>query len=220
MFTNSIIDGYADVYQSMGENSNIKVVASGPYGQTSAQTGEGGHYKITGLGNGTYRLDFKKEGYGTIRKYGIQLYGNDTMYAGQVNLFKRYDSYKLPVFRGVTIETRGNVYIVVEPDKLGFEVVTPIVFFMDPEKSVDYKNYTFSCGNYYIWRPDQSYDYFNLYIDSNRLPFKSGTEVFIIGYVCNPNEIDNGYFDKYLGLDELSTLIPEKHSQVMSFRMP
>jgi len=137
-----------------------------------------------------------------------------------VNLFKRYDSYKLPVFRGVTIETRGNVYIVVEPDKLGFEVVTPIVFFMDPKKSVDYKNYTFSCGNYYIWRPDQSYDYFNLYIDSNRLPFKSGTEVFIIGYVCNPNEIDNGYFDKYLGLDELSTLIPEKHSQVMSFRMP
>ena len=175
---------------------------------------------ITGLGNGTYRLDFTKEGYGTIRKYGIQLYGNDTANAGSINLFKKYDSYKLPDFSGVTTETRGNVYIVVQPIKLGFETVTPVVFFMDTKKSVDYKNYTFSTGNYYIWRADQSYDYFNFYILSGSLPFKSGTEVFIIVYVANPNELSNGYFDKYLGIDQLSTLVPEKHSQVMSFKMP
>jgi hypothetical protein len=220
LYTNSVITGYSNVYESIGEDMDITVVAYGPYGQSAIHTGEGGNYAITGLGNGTYMLDFIKEGYGTIRKYGIQLFGNDTVYAGQVLLFKKYDSYKLPVFRGVTIETRGNLYIVVEPDKLGFEAVTPLVFFMDVEKSVDYKNYTYSTGNFIKWRPDQISDYFNLYIAADYLPFKSGTEVFIIGYVCNPNEINNGYFDKYLGIEELSTLIPEKHSQVMSFIMP
>jgi hypothetical protein len=52
------------------------------------------------------------------------------------------------------------------------------------------------------------------------LTFKSGTEVFLIAYVGNPEEILNGYFDSFLGVEQFSTLIPEKHSQVMSFIMP
>ncbi len=220
LYTNSVITGYSDIYDAMNQNAKIRVVASGPYGQTFAETGESGQYTISGLGNGTYRLDYMKEGYGTIKQYGIQLFGNDTISAGRVILFKRYDSYKLPVFRGTTIETRGNLYVVIEPVQLKFEEVTPIVFFMDVKKNVDYKNYAFSSASYYKWRPDQSSENFNLYFDTGSLPFKSGTEVFVIGYVGNPNECNNGYFDKYLGIEQYSTLVPEKHSQVMSFIMP
>lgn len=220
LFTNSVIKGYSETWDFMNETSNITVIASGPYGQKVAETGEIGQFIISGLGNGTYRLDYMKEGYGTIKQYGIQLFGNDTVSAGRVVLFKKYDNYKLPVFRSITIETLDNLYVVIKTDQTKLEVISPIIFFMDVKSTVDYKNYTFSSVNYTVLKDFQGSEYYNIYIDHAGLPFKSGVEVFIIAYVGNPNEISNGYFDKYLGIEQLSTLAPDKHSQVMNFIMP
>ena len=228
MFTNSVISGYCDVYESMGENANIKVVASGPYGKTFTQTGEGGHYVITGLGNGTYRLDFTKEGYGTIKMYNIQLFGNDTVNVSQVSLFKRYDKFVMPSLSNISVETNQrfgpNPVVIIETDMSSstgaLPSPLPVVLFTDSIKNVSYINYT--CVHPFIYPAfdDSGSGKIVFTFDPGYLPFKSGSEVFFIGYVCNPNEINNGYFDKYLGFDELSTLIPEKHSQVMSFIMP
>jgi hypothetical protein len=223
LFTNSAITGYVYNWESIDENPGIKVVASGPYGQKTTETLDGGYYIIPGLGNGTYRLDFIKEGYGTIRKYGIQLFGNDTVYAGIVELFKKYDKYILPAFSGITIGRSGSpdqLFVIIESVKLGFYEVTPIVFFMDVKKNVDYKNYTLATRNYDLSGSYQESGKLNFYFPLYQLPFKTGTEVFVIAYVANPDELYSGYFDQYLGIEQFSTLIPEKHSQVMSFIMP
>jgi hypothetical protein len=221
LFSNSVIKGSALAYNS---NEIITVVANGPYGKTTINTENSGGYMFTGLGNGTYRLDFTNEGYGTIRIYGIQLYGNDTVTIGQVRLFKKYDNYLLPVFRKVSINTDilglGAPVIVVETNLTDFTPNMPIVFFMDVNKNVDYKNYSYCPPYYEAGKFSLNRDNIDLLFRPDNLPYRSGTEVYIIAYVANPDEVNFGYFNTYLGISQFSTLVPEKHSQVMSFIMP
>jgi hypothetical protein len=226
LFTNSVIAGYSETWDLLTYGGKITVIASGPYGKKGVETDETGQFFISGLGNGTYKLQYTKDGYGTINQYDIQLFGNDTASAGRVTLFKKYDTFQLPVFSGITKEIHpGNynenvLFVVIVSDMKTLDPVIPVVFFMDTQKKVDYKNYAFASSNYSVGRSSQSSEYFNFYINPGVLPFNTGDEVFVIAYIANPNEVSNGYFDKYLGIEQLSTLIPDKHSQVMSFIMP
>ena len=92
--------------------------------------------------------------------------------------------------------------------------------YLDSLSTVTWQN--FSKVYPYVWAgiPPSGGEELIFYMRIADLQFKSGTEVFFIAYVANPNEIYNGYFDKYLGIEQLSTLLPEKHSRVMSFIMP
>jgi hypothetical protein len=228
MFTNSSISGYADIHQSNGENANIQVIASGPYGMTIAKTGDGGHYMISGLGNGTYRLDFSKEGYGTIKMFNVQLFGNDTVYESQVILFKKYDKFQLPLFTKVSLTSNQrfgpNPTVIIETSMSIYEGVLPsplpVVLFIDTVKSVSYKSYASAYSILFPAFADSGEGKIDFIFNPAYLPYKKGTEVYFIAYVANPDEIQSGYFDKYLGIEQLSTLIPEKHSQVFSFIMP
>jgi hypothetical protein len=226
MFTNSAISGNSDIRGSYGENPNIKVTATGPYGQKDAQTGEFGEYLITGLGNGTYSLSFKKEGYGDVKMYNVQLFGNDTARISQVLLFKIYN-FTMPVLSNVHVETNpryGGLAVVIEtslPPTNPLPGPLPVVLYIDSLKSVSYKSYAFIYTYLNAANSDRGGGMIDFVFNPGGIfPFKKGTIVYFQAYVANPEEYRNGYFDNYLGVQQLSTLIPDRHSEVMSFIMP
>ena len=96
--TNSVIKGRVyGVYPETDEG--FLVTAYGPYGNSSAYTDVNGYFQIKGIGNGTYYVEYSKEGYGTIRQYNIQVFGNDTVTAYVVQMYKLPSSLKLPYLR-------------------------------------------------------------------------------------------------------------------------
>jgi hypothetical protein len=229
MFTNCVISGYADVRQSFGENANVRIVAKSPYGQTETQTGEGGHYLFTGLGDGTYSLIFKKEDYGDVRMYNIQLFGNDTARIRQVSLFKMYN-IPMPLLSNVRVESNpryggsDHPAVVIEttmPPSNPLPGPLPVILYMDSLKSVSYKSYAFVYPYLRAANSDRGGGKIDFVFNPGGiLPFKKGAMVYFQAYVANPEEYNSGYFDSYLGVQQLSTLMPDRHSEVMSFIMP
>lgn len=218
---NSTIAGYAGLDRFIKDDS-IMVVATGPYGKNVAVTDKNGLYKFTGLGNGTYSLAIMKEGYGTIKQYGIQLFGYDSVKVASVRLFKLYTDYKIPVIYKISTGPlpRSNIYnclILSTHQKLGY---FPLLFFLSSDKNVNFKTYKYCIGQYFVTGPFESVKDDIIYMELNKLPFKSGEEVFLIGYVCNLDEFQSGYFDRFLGTETLSTFESDKHTPVMSFIMP
>jgi hypothetical protein len=222
--SNSVIRGYTDLWGSWGENASIKVVAYGPYGETNVLSGDGGYYTFRGLKSGTYSLDFIKEGYGTIKMYNIKLFGNDTVTLEQVLLFKKYDNFGIPVISNVSIGNNrfSNTTVVMETSMVSYTGILPnplpVILFTDSLKNVSYKNNAYQ--NPTVYAAFDGAEKIILIFEAGYLPFKRGTKVYFILYVANPDELNNGYFDKYLGVEQLTTFMPEKHSPVMSFTMP
>jgi hypothetical protein len=229
LFTNCAISGYASLRESFGENTNIRVVANSPYGQSVTQSGEGGLYMFTGLGNGTYSLNFQKEGYGDVKMYNIQLFGNDTARVGQVSLFKKYN-FPMPILSNVRVETNpryggpDHPAVVIEttlPPTNPLPGPLPVVLYIDTMKSVSYKSYVLVYPYLSAANSDRGGGTIDFIFNPGSVfPFKKGTIVYFQAYVANPEEYRSGYFDSYLGVQQLSTLIPERHSEVMSFIMP
>jgi hypothetical protein len=233
MFTNCAISGYSGIRESYSDNENantsVEVTANGPYGNSLVHTAEGGHYFISGLGNGTYSLTFKKVGYGDVRMYGIQLFGDDTAFVDQVSLFKIYDFPK-PVLSNVRVEINqrygGPNYpaVVMETTlsaSAALPVPLPVVLYLDTLKNVSYKNFAVVFPYLQVAYSDRGAGKIDFYFSPTMyLHFKKGTLVYFQAYVANPEEYRSGYFDNYLGVQQLSTLKTDRHSEVMSFVMP
>jgi hypothetical protein len=218
---NGIIAGYAGLYPNSIDDS-IEVTARGPYGKASTMTDINGLFKFKGLGNGTYSLIYSKPGYGSIRQYGLQMFGNDSIRVEYVRLFKTYDDYKIPEFERVYIgamprSSATNCLILTTKQKLGY---FPLLFFMSTGKEVNYRNFKYTEGHYWVRGPFETPNYDIIYIELNYLPFNHGDKVYLIGYVCNLDEFDSGFFDRYTGYPALSTLMPDNHTPVMEFILP
>lgn len=224
--TNSVITG--TVYISAPVSAEgIMVVATGPYGQSSALTNANGNFLISDLGNGTYCLDYSKEGYGTIRQHNIQVFGNDTVRAYIVQLFEKPDVPKLPTFNKAYYDIRPRSY----PQRSFISIDTDLaptaesfrlqfVLCLGTNESVswnNYKVYDFS------WEMAVNNDFMTIYLDPYRLHntylFNSGEKVYVRGYPCNKGE-SGGYLDTYLGIIQYSTLDKTRSTNVISFIMP
>lgn len=228
---NSIIKGTAGL-RNGGDYSGIKVVATGPYGESSTLTDLTGSFQFTGMGNGTYCLDYSKEGYGTIRQYNIQLFGNDTALARGVVLYELPSPLKLPVLKRAFIGIRPRSYP--EKDWICFETdVTRqnsekycFWFLMcmatDEKVSIDHNQLIdfswsgqFNDDKYFLYIDIEWF----LYLNRENLPFKSGDMVYVRGYPVNMEE-RGGYLDTYLGVKQYSTLDRTRSTNVISFIMP
>ena len=212
--TNSVIQGSAYAIGVYEEPSEIAVVASGPFGQKSIVANAYEEFTISGLANGTYYLDYSKEGYGTVRQYGIQLFGNDTVRTQQAALYENPPaSFVMPRFTNVTINTVSEYYveILITTDYPTQHTFWQSRLFMGVENEVSCdrfsKTYAITCN------------YANeIIIPVSYYSFQSGTTVNLIGYSCNT--YDQGYLDTYLGKMVYSTLDKDNHSNVVSFIMP
>jgi len=212
--TNSVIQGSAYAIGVYEDPSEITVVASGPYGQKSVVANAYEDFTISGLANGTYYLDYSKEGYGTVRQYGIQLFGNDTVRTDQAALFENPPaSFVMPQFINASVNTVSEYYVEI---RITTDYPTEHTFwqsrlFMGVNNDVSCdrfsKTYVTNCN------------YANeLFIPVSYFSFPSGTKVNIMGYSCNSQ--DQGYLDTYLGKVVYSTLDKDNHSNVVSFIMP
>ncbi len=219
--TNSTLWGSVYADSSDKEVYGITVVATGPYGMVSFIT-KNRSFKFEGLGNGTYYLDYSKNGFGTIRQYGFQLFEGETVRAPEITLYKNPSILFMPKFlKAYPVNVTDppavntNINIDLPVTNVTQDHLLPVMIFMSNSKNVAWNNYDFFYpGN------DVHFKNYIPYININtRLPFKSGSEVFVRGYPCNPKDY-YGYFDHYLGKLQFSTLNKSQPSNVVSFIMP
>lgn len=218
---NSVLKGYAYTSDYETDDAGINITAYGPYGSKTTTTDESGHFTFTGLGNGAYRLEYSRNGYGTIVRYNIRLFGSDTLEIGGINVFRRDDSFVLPAFLNVSTGTESNTSkaVYIETSMTTHMYPLPVVVFTDTVNTLTYK----TSQNFRSVYPQFSSTYperILFLFDTYGLPFRKGATVYLIAYVCNSEEINYAYLDQYLGTAQLSTLNPDKHSVVMSFIMP
>lgn len=215
LFTNSVIQGSIDFYYSYDEApENITVTALGPYQEETALTNSAGDFQINELGNGTYKLEISKEGFGTKYQYGIQLFGNDTV-GVRDELYERVTG-KLPTLYEIHTQDSyswlNETKIVITTSRSQGDI--PARVFMSEDDDVSYRN--FQCTRLAHSVKRNGFDKILLFVEN--LPFDSGKKVFLRVYICNPHEY--GYFNKYTGMLTFSTLEKDEHSSVMSFTMP
>jgi hypothetical protein len=223
--SNSVITGHVALNNSNPvEPSEIKVVASGPYGHSTSSTDGYGNFVIGGLGNGTYYLDYKKAGYGSVRQYNIQLFGGDTVRAYEVILFEKPGDFEMPELTKAYIkripygDPFGD-YIRIETD-VNTYFDYQIVFYMSDRNDVSCNKNTFSVRAWPRMLSLQP-EILAFEFQNYGLPFESGTKVYLRAYSCNIAEWQSGgYVDIYHGTEILSTLDKSRASNVISFNMP
>ena len=220
LFTSSVIQGRIELgYSSGGEGTpeDILVTASGPYGKQTGLTNSSGNFEITGLGNGTYKLEISKEGYGTKYQYGIQLFGDDTAQVRD-ELYERVEG-TMPNL--ISVETQNTSFTWLHENSIAITTnftataIVPARAFMAEYNDVDYKHFQWTGEAHSLSRSGFTKMMFII----EGIPFESGKKIYVRLYICNPDEM-YGYFNYYTGLYTFSTLEVEKHSQVMDFIMP
>ena len=226
LFSQGMITG--SITMSDGSDAaNASIVAHGPYGSSSTLSDADGKYKLPGLGNGTYEIEFYKEGYGRKFMQGVQIFGNDTIYKN-AKLYKKAD-YKMPKLSSVLYYSsfphmdEYSVAIVTDIPEDNNEEMQIRVFVSDA-KNVSYKNYIHS---------DQAYAFKREYntqvlvaranpqiVNSNgeRL-YEKGQTLYLIAYVCSIYD-EIGEFNEYYGVSLFSTLDEQQHSQVIEIKAP
>jgi hypothetical protein len=222
--SDSVITGFASLFYAYSDQpANILVTATGPYGHKSVVADPSGRFIIDGLGNGTYYLEYSQEGYGTLREYGIKLFGSDTVWARGANLFK-LPPPGLPSFNKAYTAIRDRygpptTFVCIETSVSDYSVFgLDILIYMDVNEDVGWNR---NICYYPAW--DANFNNANvhtIYIDPAVLPFESGTKVYLKGYPCNNYEYQYGYLDTYLGERMFSTLDKSKSTTVLSFIMP
>jgi len=218
LFTEGMIYGEVILNDFTSPPSDVSVLAMGPYGNQSTTTDQEGDYAIGGLGNGTYELEFSKEGYGTVFSFGIQVFGDDTL-RRIAFMYEMTGIRKLPeLLRVYTSDSHSWIEpdnIVISTD-LGYspQTVWGMRLFFARHPEVSYMDFDCTRNGQKLRRNG----YTSYLVTADNIPFEGGKEIYVIGYACNPD--DMGYWDAYRGIHSFSTLDPEVHSQVLQFTMP
>lgn len=218
LFTQGMIYGRVEMDNWDKTPEGVKVLARGPYKELSASTNSEGNYELGGLGNGTYEMEFSKDGFGTIKAFGIQVFGNDTL-RRNCKMYETMGDLKLPgLLEILTASTDqwilSNMIVITTNLRVTQETDWGIRVFFARHPGVSYRD--FYCHRNGIKLIRSGFN--NYLIITEYLPFESGEEIYLIAYICNSR--DEGYWDAYEGRLVFSTLNTEEHSQVMQFTMP
>lgn len=217
-FSEGVIRGTTFYYDYTGFYSgtlpldNVTVKATGPYGSKTALTNADGEYEINGLGNGTYEIEFVKEGWGATKFYSVQIYGNDVLDYDQ-RMWKRPD-FAMPV-----LETQNEVkfegYVTLRSNlPVGTSEGPHLRAFFSKTSDVSCFKYDYTsaeyAGSYYETEGHLYYSFFKGWDDPDKLSY-------MIAYVC-AYEDQGGYgYDYFLDLVTFPSIDPKKHSQVFKF---
>lgn len=227
LYSEGMLTGTVFMYDET-DPANTKIIAHGPYGNPSTVASSDGSYKLQGLGNGTYEVEFFKEGYGRIVKYGIKVYGNDTVRVDAWALRKMAD-YEMPQLSYVLYYNTfpymwdSEVGIVTDIPEANEEEMEIRVFVSD-QNDVNSKNYQHTDQAHAVKRESNTqvmvFEANPQIVNSGgKRLFKSRQKLFIIAYVCS-KEDQNGEFNEYYGLPVFSTVDEKQHSQVIEIIAP
>jgi hypothetical protein len=221
LFDNGMITGKVVIYNPGGTlyGNNVSIIARGPYGSKSTLSDYDGNYELSGLGNGTYEIEFNKKGYGIYRQPGIQVFGNDTLTISAC-LYKK-PNYKMPRLSTLMPYSAFNEWddrsvAIVTDIPAGNSEEMQIRVFLSDTKGVNYKNYMYTEIPYVLHRDNAPQSLIvranpNIVNTSEDL-FKHGQPRYMIAYVCNVD--DPGYFNEYYGLTIYSTVDEQQHSRI------
>ena len=228
LYDNGMITGHIELYSPSIEiinGNNVKIIAHGPYGSKSTISDPQGKYTLSGLGNGTYEIEFSKEDFGIFRRPGIQIFGYDTLSINAL-LYKKAN-YKMPQLSTLMTYSAFN-----EWDDHSVAIVTDIPggdneemqirVFLSDTKGVSFINYLYTeipnvinrdgAPQSIIVRADPEI------MNTNKPIFKHGQPRYMIAYVCNVD--DPGYFNEYFGLTIYSTVDAQQHSRIYEIKFP
>jgi hypothetical protein len=224
---NGMIHGKIDIYNPGGPlyGNDVRVIAHGPYGSKSTLSDYEGNYELSGLGNGTYEIEYNKEGYGIYRIPGVKIFGNDTLSRG-ARLYKMAD-YKMPglgkLIYKKDLDALYDGYVAIETDiPSGNTESMQIRVYLSDTKSVSYKNYMYTeipyaydrnySTQFMMFNADPQYD------NQGGPIFTPGTARYMIAYVCSRE--DQPYFNPYYALPIYSTTDEHQHSGVYEIKYP
>lgn len=204
-----------------------KIVAHGPYGNPSTLTGPDGVYELSGLGNGTYEIEFFKEGFGTIYRQGIQLWGNDTI-TMDVRMYEMAE-YQMPTLSSIVYYSsfpfmnENSIGIITDIPDDNNEIMQIRVFVNDSE-DVSYKNYIHSTQAHAVKRDHKTQVLVaevnpQIVNSGGQHLFNNGITLYLIAYVCSIKE-SVGEFNEYYGVPIFTTVDEEQHSEVRAFKAP
>lgn len=180
----------------------VTVTAKGPYGSRTAVTDANGEYEINNLGNGTYEVAFAKEGWGGLKQYSVQIYGNDVTECNQ-RMWKRPD-IAMPAME--FLPQQSNDGYLRFSTNISSEIPYLRAFYSETSDV--------SCIKYDYSSMGESYS------NENKVYYRFGRWVsseehcYIIIYVVSYE--DQGYYDYdyFLGLVNYPSIDPKKHSPV------
>ncbi len=226
LYSSGMITGTVQMHDNTDATNTI-IIAHGPYGSQSTLSDFDGKFKLPGLGNGTYEIEFSKEGYGSKFRQGVQVFGNDTVFL-DIELHKKAD-YKIPVLSSVLYYPSFS-----NMDENSVAIVTDIPWdnndrmqirvFVDVTENVSNKNYTHSDQAYAYERENNT----RLMVfcanpgivnSENEHLYDKGQTLYLIAYVCSIYE-EIGEFSEYYGVPIFSTVDEQQHSQVIKIIAP
>ena len=175
--------GYVYTYDEFGypldNHEKVRIKAFGHVGNYVAYSNPDGRFELLGVPAGTYELHFEKDGFGMLKKFGVQhLGGKPTL------LFPQgYTYYYIYAFIIYEMPETDIVHVRIENDTLYGEfafkdIVYPdqvclrIFFSTSPDFTKETSEFT---GNYKLWKKDGLYTRRMYYSDMN---FPPGETVF------------------------------------------
>jgi hypothetical protein len=188
----------------------VTVTAKGPYGSRTAVTDASGKYEMNNLGNGTYEVSFTKKGWGGLKQYSVQIYGNDSTNCGQ-RMWKRPE-IAMPAMEFLTYESKEG-YLRFRTNLSSDNTDIPYLrAFYSKTSDVSCVKYTYSSlGESYTNDEDKVCYLFGRW-------FSSDEKGYIIFYIVSYE--DQGYYDYdyFIGIVNYPSIDPQKHSKVFKIQ--
>lgn len=219
---NSSIRGSVHADSAGWELYDVRVKLTGPYGNQTL-IAEQKEFRFDGLGNGTYSIEYQRNGYGTVTQHGFQLFGGDELRAPGLVLYQLPAVTSIPklISAYVTEATAPPspykyIYVNLAVTNVNLSSLSAM-FFMSSDSKVSFERFEF-CSTSDRTGTSNSIPYIRI---SCIPPFKSGTEVFIVAYPYNTREAaSSASFDFYNGRPSFSTLEKAKPTNTISFIIP
>lgn len=219
-----VISGYVSDETSK-KLSDVCVTACGAYGKSSTMTNSEGYYEFTGLGNGSYFLEFARKDMGTRRLYNLKIFGDEKISAS-ISLLTLPGNFTMPEFVKASIGSMPRSYPVYDWIRIETNVTSTnrelygygfdFILFLGTREGLSCENYDLVISRWTALFYDNP---ITIYLEPWSLPFLKGQKVYVMGYAANKYE-SSDILDPFTGKPEFPTLNPQRHTNVVSFIMP
>jgi hypothetical protein len=202
-----------------------EIILEGPYGGNVTETDTEGLYVFPNLGNGTYEMSIKRDGYGIYRYFGIQIFGTDSVRGPGPVLPLTFENYPSPRLESQLSDEDAQK--IDPPWCIAFlsnlqsdQTVEPYLamrIFIDDSEEVNFEEFKYSVRSGPYYQSNTAIFYFDYIIDGY-MYLEHGKKYYLKGYMYNID--DDGYWDPYLGYTVYPTMNYSEGTNTVSFTVP